>query len=427
MSTTMAQQVWIYFDEGDHHHGRSLATQIMHVLRDAGCPGASMLRGVGGFGVHGMIHSDLVLDIPGRLPLIITFIDHADRVASVLPTLRELVPEGLIAIHPIEVIQHSHRNTGPFPRHLSVADVMSRNVSSVNAETPVATIVSLLIDRALRCLPVVDAEQHVLGMITDGDLLRRGITTLPLRLQQLLPLSECVDRLAALNTQAQRATELMTTNPICLLASTPLAQAAAEMADHGLKRLPVVDQEGHLVGIVSRSDLLKTLAEGLRQRPEQLLQNSADDTATISALMITNVPVVQANTDLAETLDRLMESEKRRVIVVDEHQRVIGIITDGDVLRRAGQRDHGGAFQRLMDWFGGGKRPEGLELVTQGRTAASIMTSPVITITPETSIAEAIRLMMAHSIKRLPVVDQQGKLLGMLGRAAALRALQHVH
>ncbi len=423
METGTTQQVWIYIDESDSHRGRSVSQRILNTLRAAGCPGATVLRGVGGFGVHGVVHSDLIVDVPSHLPLVITFIDRADRVAAVLPVLRELVTEGLITITPVEVIQHSRREGGPFPRHLTIADVMTRDVAHVTPETQVAEVVSLLIDRALRALPVVDGEGRVVGIITDGDLLARGGTTLPVRLQQLLPLGERAAQVATLAEQPLRAAELMTRDPVTLTASTPLAQAAAVMADRDLKRLPVVDTTGRLVGMVSRYDLLKTVAEGLRQRPEQPLRLADGTSSTVSGLMITDVPTVHRATPLAETLDLLLETEQRRVIVVDNDRRVIGIITDGDVLRRAARRVQGSALQRLAHWFSGGARPEGLEVAAKGRTAAEIMSSPVVTVTPETPTAEAIQLMMTHKVKRLPVIDADGRLVGMIGRAAVLSAL----
>lgn len=423
MENVTTQQIWIYIDEGDSHHGRAVSQRLLDTLRAAGCPGATVLRGIGGYGVHGVIHSDLIVDLPGHLPLVITCIDRADRIAAVLPTLRELVTEGMIAITPVEVIQHSHREGGPFPRHLSVADVMTRDVARVSPDSPIAEVVGQFIDRGLKALPVIDDNRHIVGIITDGDLLTRGGMNLPMRLQQMLPIGKRAAQVAALAAQPQRAADLMTRDPVTLPAATPLAQAAAVMADRNLKRLPVVDATHRLVGMVSRYDLLKTVAEGLRQRPEQLLRLVDGSPATVGEIMLIDVPTVHRETSLAETLDRLLESEKRRVVVVDDDQRVVGIITDGDVLRRAARRVQGSALQRLADWFGGGTRPEGIEVAAKGRVAAEIMTSPVMTVTPETPTAEAIRLMMLHTIKRLPVVDASGRLIGMIGRAALLSAL----
>lgn len=423
MQPSEALQLWIYIDEGDSVRGRSLANTLLKTLRDAGCPGATVLRGVGGYGAHGVIHSDLSVELSSRMPLVITCVDRAERIEGLLPALGELVSEGLIALTPARIVSMGRRERGPFPAHLSIADVMSRDVASVGPATPVGEVLGLLIDRGLRALPVIDAERQVVGIITDGDLLARGGTTLPLRLKQLLPLGARAERVATLESRPQCAAELMTANPLTLPATTSLAQAAALMADHDLKRLPVVDEGGRLVGMVSRSDLLKTVAEDLRQHPDQPPQLPAGAPDHVGALMRVDVPTVNPETPLATALERLMEREQRRVVVVDAERRVVGIITDGDILRRAGRRVQGGALQRLAAWLGGGPRPGELELEAGGRTAAEVMTSPVVTVGSETTPAEAIQQMMARQVKRLPVVDAQGRLVGMIGRTTLMRAL----
>ncbi len=426
MTNSNSQQLWIYIDEGDSHHGRSVALRILETLRDAGCPGATILRGIGGYGTHGVIHSDMAVDLLSHLPLVITCVDHAERIALVLPAVRELVSEGLIVLSPVEVISISRRRGGPFPRQLTVAEVMSRNVASVQPDTPVDAIVALLIDRALKALPVISADGRVVGMITDGDLLNRGATTLPIRLKRLLPPGERNERLAALAEQPRHAADLMTVDPLTLTADTPLAQAAALMVDHDLKRLPVIDAAGRLVGMVSRYDLLCTVAEHVREQPEQPLPPALGSPTSVGGLALSSVPTVRPETPLAEVLEQLSASERRRVLVLDGAGQVVGIITDGDVLRRAGRRVQPGALQRLAGWLGGGgARPEGLELDTRDHTAADLMSSPVITVTPATSTAAAIALMMTHAVKRLPVVDSDGHLLGMIGRATVLSALAH--
>ncbi|NTV62323.1 MAG: CBS domain-containing protein [Oscillochloris sp.] len=423
MSLEPTQQLWIYLDEGDSQHGRSLAGKVLNALRAAGCPGATVLRGVGGYGSHGVLHSDLIVDIPSHLPLVITCIDRADRIAQVLPTLQEIISEGLIALSPVQVVPLGRRAGGPFPSHLTVADVMTRDVAAVQPQAQVSEIVGLLIDRAVRALPVVDTHSTVIGIITDGDLLARGGTSLPVRLQQLLPLDERAAQVAALRQQPQRAAGIMTPQPITLLSTTPLAQAAAIMAQHNLKRLPVVGEHGQLVGMVSRSDLLKTVAEGLRQRPEEAMALSVGAPCLVSEMMLHDVPTVHPDTPLPETIERLLETAKRRVVVIDDERRVVGIISDGDVLRRARRPVPAGVFARLVSWFGGGGRPEGIEVAAQGRTAASVMSSPVVTLVADAPISEAIRLMMTHKVKRLPVVDRDDRLVGIVGRAAVLSAL----
>jgi CBS domain-containing protein len=418
-----AQQVWIFLGESDQWHGRPLSLALLELLKRNGIAGGTVLRGIAGYGAHSFIHTASLVELSSDLPIVVTFVDRPDRIARVMPDILEMVREGLITTTPVEVIKYTSRAIGPFPAHLTVADVMTRQVVSVRPDTPVAEIVALLIDRALRSAPVVDAENRVIGIITDGDLLTRGATELPLALQRELSLAERAATIETLAAHPHTAADLMTPDPVTLPETTPLAEAAAVMADRGLKRIPVVDAQNRLVGMVSRSDLLATVAEGLRQRPATPIRQPDGAPKTVGEIMITDVPTVQPDTPLAETLDRLLETDKRRVIVVDGERRVVGIITDGDVMRRAAKRVRPGALRALAAWFGGGARPPGLEVAAEGRTAADVMTSPVVTLPTAAPIADAVRLMMAHKIKRIPIIDADGRLVGMVGRAGVLAAL----
>jgi CBS-domain-containing membrane protein/PII-like signaling protein len=418
-----AQQVWIFIGESDLWHGRSLYLSILETLKRNGCAGGTVFRGIAGFGAHNLIHTTSLVELSSDLPIVVTFVDRADRVARVLPEITAMVNEGLITVIPVDVLKYSHRSVGPFPSHLTVADVMTRSVARVQTTTPIAEIVLLLIDRALRALPVVTEDGQVVGIVTDGDLLRRGATELPVDLQRELPLAERAAHVAQLESHPQCAADVMTPHPITLPATTGLAQAAAVMVEHNVKRLPVVDSHGALIGMVSRYDLLKTVAEGLRQRPDMPIELPLGTATTASDIMMREVPRVRADTPLAEALDCLLETEKRRVIVIDADSQVVGIITDGDVMRRAAKRVRGGALRRLAGWFSGGPRPHEVEVESRNRTASDVMTSPVVTVQTDTPIVEVIHLMTMHRIKRVPVVDSNGRLVGLVGRAGVLSAL----
>jgi CBS domain-containing protein len=420
-----ARQVWIFLKERDQWQHRPLFVAVVELLRREGIAGATVLRGLAGYGAHSHIHIATLVELSDNLPIVVTFVDRADTVERVLPRLTEIVQVGLISITPAQMVVTRQRAAGPFPAHLAIADVMSLDVAQVRPDTPMEQIVTLLIDRALRSLPVVDDAGHVIGIITDGDLLARGALELSVDLQQALPLAERAAQVATLTGRPHRAADLMTRDPVTLAARTPLAQAAAAMADRDLKRLPVVDQQGRLVGMVSRSDLLATVAEGQRQRPAEPLVLPAGAPTIVGEMMLREVPTVHRDTPLATTIERLLETAKRRVVVVDDAGRVVGIITDGDVLRRAAQRDRPGALRSLLDWFSSERQLDDIELATAGRAAADVMTSPVVTVAPDTPLAEAIRLMIAHRIKRLPVVAADGRLVGIVGRAGALAALGH--
>lgn len=423
MEQTVTQQLWIYIDEGDSLQGRTVASRIVDTLRAAGAPGVTVLRGVGGYGTHGVFHSDLLVDIPSRLPLVITCIDRSDRLQRLLPKLGELVQEGLIVLSPVQVVKVARRTGSALPAHLRVADVMNHDVISVTPDTPVGELVRLLLERGLRAMPVVDAERRVIGIVTDADLLQRGVSQLPLHLQQLLPGAERAAHLAAVAARPERAADVMTPNPTTISATASLTKAALVMTEHDHKRLPVVDEAGRLVGMLSRSDLLQTVANTFASSSEVLPGSILTTAKTVGEVMIRDVPTVTPETSLTETLDRILSTPRRRVIVVDQNRRVVGIVSDGDILRRAARPVAPGLLQRFAIWIGGGARPPELELALKNLTAAAVMTSPVLTVKPDTPIINAVELMIERRIKRLPVVDEDGRLVGMVGRAALLGAL----
>jgi CBS domain-containing protein len=420
-----ALQVWMFLKESDQWHGRPLALAILELLHREGVAGATILRGSAGYGARGQLHTAMLVELAGDLPVVVVFVDRAERIERVLPQLTALAPGALISATHTTVLAAGHRTPGPFPAHRTIADVMTRDVACVQPDTPISEIVVLLIDRALRALPVVEADRHVVGIITDGDLLARGGMDVSVALQRALPPDLRAAGLAPMADRPHHAADVMTHNPVTLPATMPLAQAAAILADRNLKRLPVIDGAGQLAGMVSRSDLLTTVAEGLRQRPDAPLALPIGAPATAAAIMLRDVPTVHRDTPLAETLDRLLETQKRRVVVTDDQQRVVGIITDGDVIRRAARRARPGALRSLMAWLGGGERPAELEVTAHGRTAADVMTSPVITVALDTPIGEVIQLMITQRVKRLPVVAADGRLAGLIGRAGVLAALSH--
>jgi CBS domain-containing protein len=134
------------------------------------------------------------------------------------------------------------------------------------------------------------------------------------------------------------------------------------------------------------------------------------------------VPTVAPAAPLEEVLRALERSRRRRAVVVDADRRVLGIITDGDLLRRSQQAGHPGLADRLRRLITG-EPPVVSALPDAGETAADLMTSPAITVQVGTPLTEALQLMTSRGVKRLPVVDAEGGLVGLLGRASLLRGL----
>ena len=127
---------------------------------------------------------------------------------------------------------------------------MTAHVATVNPVTPLADVAELLIRRGVKAVPVVE-EDKVVGVITGGDLLRRGEMGLRLSLQRALPARELAAQLRQLSAQGKIASDVMTQPVVTIPETTTVAEAARVMATKHLKRLPVVNAGGALVGIVS--------------------------------------------------------------------------------------------------------------------------------------------------------------------------------
>ncbi len=101
-----ALRLTIFIGEADRWHHRPLYTEIVHRAHAAGLAGASVLRGIEGYGASSRIHTNRLLSLSEDLPIVIVIVDAEERVRSFLPQLDELVSEGLVMVDPVEVIRY---------------------------------------------------------------------------------------------------------------------------------------------------------------------------------------------------------------------------------------------------------------------------------------------------------------------------------
>jgi CBS domain-containing protein len=136
-----------------------------------------------------------------------------------------------------------------------VLDVMTTNVVAVRERAGYEEIIGALIGYGVSALPVLDAEYRVLGVVSEADLLPK-VELAGDRLQVPLFERRC-RRVARAKADGETAGELMTAPAVTIEADATVTEAARLMVSEGVKRLPVVGGGGRLVGIVTRSDLLR--------------------------------------------------------------------------------------------------------------------------------------------------------------------------
>jgi CBS domain-containing protein len=137
---------------------------------------------------------------------------------------------------------------------------------------------------------------------------------------------------------------------------------------------------------------------------------------TVEDIMTGSVITVTPDTGFQELLSTMAEHRVSGVPVVGDGGRLVGIVSEADLLRE-GEGDRGRT--RALGWLLNPGKTE--EARTRGHTARSIMTTPVVTVRPETSIWLAIRVLREAGVKRLPVVDEEDRVVGIVSRADLIR------
>jgi len=161
------------------------------------------------------------------------------------------------------------------------SDIMTHSAYAVAADAPLSHVVRLMNEHHVSGVPVVDAKGAVIGIVTEGDLLRRVETgtddSKPSWFARVLMPGREAGKYVM--THSRRVRDVMTADVITVAEDAPLADIVGLMLKKHIKRLPIV-REGRLVGIVSRSDLVRKLGDAMQER-----EVSADDATIRTALL----------------------------------------------------------------------------------------------------------------------------------------------
>jgi CBS domain-containing protein len=142
---------------------------------------------------------------------------------------------------------------------MKAGDLMTTGAARIRPDASLAEAVRLMVEHRISGLPVVDAQDKLVGIITEGDFLRPDEGRLP----HVLDILAGGASSAAGDLRSRRVEEIMTRDPITVAVGTPLEEIVALMNRHKVKRLPVLTQ-GKVVGIVSRANLLLALLRRLQ-------------------------------------------------------------------------------------------------------------------------------------------------------------------
>lgn len=111
-----AKRLTVFVGESDRYHHKPLYSEIVHRAHQSGLAGASVLRGIEGFGASQHVHTTRLLSLSEDLPVVIVMIDDAERIERFALQLDELITEGLVVIDDVNVVRYVGRAERPSER-----------------------------------------------------------------------------------------------------------------------------------------------------------------------------------------------------------------------------------------------------------------------------------------------------------------------
>lgn len=259
-----------------------------------------------------------------------------------------------------------------------VKNWMSVSIVTVAKETSLAEARQIINERKIRALPVVEDDQ-LIGIVTRRGLLR-------------LDLSFLEDETKNLNVDPadEKVGDAMTKKPITILPDSLMPKAARIMLENKITALPVIE-DGKLIGILTNSDLLRFILAEYPGLKKSILVNQ---------YMTDEVVTVEPFTSLLEA-HRLMGTKRIRSLPVIKNGEMVGMVTRTDLMSSDPSRLASRNNQEAS-----------LKILTQ--PVEKVMTSHVVSISPDAPLVEAARLMLENKFHSLPVLDQEKKLVGII-------------
>jgi CBS domain-containing protein len=259
-----------------------------------------------------------------------------------------------------------------------VRNWMTSPVVTVTTETNLSAARKIIDEKHIRALPVMKGEK-LLGIVTRRGLLRLDLSILGNESWNL-----------GVDLADETVGDVMTANPLTIRPDSLIPKAARIMLENKITALPVLEND-KLVGILTNSDLLRfILAEFADLKKEIVVRHYMTD----------EVVTIEKETTLLEA-HRLMGTKRIRSLPVIENEQIVGLVTRTDLMSSDPSHLASKKNQEVS-----------LQILTQ--PVEKVMTSQVLTISPEADLTKAARLMLEHKIHSLPVVDEEKKMVGII-------------
>lgn len=412
----------IFTNEEERYEGKPLYEAVVQYIRKlkiaARC---TVTRAMAGCYENGEIASQNIMVLSFNMPVVIRIVLPSAQTESTLSTLENMVEDGIITVQDVSVRCHKTRAC-LIPGHLRVKDIMTYRPRAVSLEDSVSDVVRLLLSSVFTGVPVINSFQQPVGVISQGDLIYRA--KMPARLGLLADSSEETLDMVLEALSVKKAHEIMSP-AVCIKENDPLTKAVDLMLGKELKRLPVTDENGKLAGILSRMDIFCSITNEMPDWSEIEKQDIlVGNIKYVSDIMRRDIHTVLPDTPVEDVIRIIDSNDIQRVAVVEKDGRFSGLISDRKLLAVFSEQKEGiwGYFVSRLPF--GERCNNNAEFVKhlRSRKAFEVMDVNPVTILENSTIDKAISLMTEKIIKRLPVVDSQGKFKGMISRESLLRA-----
>ncbi|MEW6674699.1 MAG: CBS domain-containing protein [Nitrospirota bacterium] len=250
----------------------------------------------------------------------------------------------------------------------TIGSVISRDVVTVRSDQPLKEVVDLMNNRNISCVVVVEDDRPV-GILTERDIIRLAV--------------------AKYSIDSTMAASVMSKPLVTLSLDVGLYEAAIIMETNNIRRLVIVDRDGRLLGIVTQTDLIKNIGIDYYVKLE-----------TVDKVMVRKVIALGPADSVSEAM-MIMSYSKIGLVVVAEDGIPRGIFTERDLIRIISQK---GIKEDLM--------------------LKDVMSTPVYSARKGTKLFEAAQFVEDKRIKKLPIVDESGRLVGIVTQSDIIKNLQ---